>query len=72
MLSEEKKRYPRSYLATMPAVRLSISMMYAWVMSALSPDDRVFLSGLVMAICFEQEDQRQAPVAAEKQRSVTH
>jgi len=25
-----------------------------------------------MTICFEQEDQRQAPVAAEKQRSVTH
>jgi hypothetical protein len=41
-------------------------------MSALSPDDPVFLSGLVMSICFEQEDQRQALVAAEKQRSVTH
>jgi hypothetical protein len=41
-------------------------------MSALSPDDPVFLSGLVTSICFEQEDQRQAPVAAEKQRSATH
>jgi hypothetical protein len=41
-------------------------------MSARSPDDPVLLSGLVMAICFEQEDQRQAPVAAEKQRSITH
>jgi len=41
-------------------------------MSAISPGDPVFLSSLVMSICFEQEDQRQAPVAAEKQRSVTH
>lgn len=41
-------------------------------MSALSPDDPVFLPGLMTTICFEQEDQRQAPVAAEKQRSVTH
>jgi hypothetical protein len=41
-------------------------------MSALSPDEPVFLSGLVMTMCLEQEDQRQAPVAAEKQRSVMH
>ena len=41
-------------------------------MSALSPDHPVFLSGLMMTICVEQEDQRQAPVAVEKQRSVTH
>ena len=32
----------------------------------------MFLSGLLMTICVEQEDQRQAPVAVEKQRSVTH
>ena len=32
----------------------------------------MFLSGLLMTICVEQEDQRQAPVAAEKQRSATH
>jgi hypothetical protein len=31
----------------------------------------VFLSG-GDDDCFEQEDQQQAPVAAEKQRSVTH
>jgi hypothetical protein len=41
-------------------------------MSVLSPNDPVFLSDLVMTICFEQEDQRQAPVAAEKQRRVMH
>jgi hypothetical protein len=41
-------------------------------MSALSPDNPVFLSDLMMSICLKQEDQRQAPVAAEKQRSVTH
>jgi len=41
-------------------------------MSALSPDDPVFLSVLTTTICFEQEDQRQPPVAAEKQRSATH
>jgi hypothetical protein len=41
-------------------------------MSALSPDDPVFPSGFVMRIFFEQEDQEQAPVAAEKQRRVTH
>jgi hypothetical protein len=41
-------------------------------MSALSPDDPVFLSGLLMTICVEQEGQRQTPVAVEKQRSVTH
>jgi hypothetical protein len=35
-----------------------------------SPNDPVFLSGLVMTISVEQEDQQQAPVAAEKQRSV--
>ena len=40
-------------------------------MRARSPDDPVLLSDLVIRIA-RKEDQRQAPVAAEKQRSATH
>jgi hypothetical protein len=38
-------------------------------MSALSPDRSGVPVWLMIAICLEQEDQQQAPVAAEKQRN---
>jgi len=41
-------------------------------MSALSPDDPVFLSVSDDNFALNRKDQRQAPVAAEKQRSATH